>query len=157
MEKIKTSILDCGLVVLLFSIGNQQDKKTTRQFIVILLLIVSLIDTCETSVVIIKRFLFKEIVGVLAYCSVCINDLTDVAVVVTESVLIVCVHRRHCLEKYRFWCKCSNNYSDCQIISILQVKIFLSIDILLSNNRTTKSHLCFLGNGNTMLLRDACT
>ena len=34
--------------------------------------------------------------------------------------------------------------------------IFLSIDILLSNNRTTKSHLCFLGNENTMLLRDAC-
>lgn len=33
---------------------------------------------------------------------------------------------------------------------------FLSIDILLSNNRTAKSHLCFLGNGNTMLLRDAC-
>ena len=66
MEKIKTSILDCGFVVLLFSIGNQHDKKTTRQFIVFLLLIVSLIDTCETSVVIIKRFLFKEIVGVLA-------------------------------------------------------------------------------------------
>ena len=143
-------------MVLLFSIGNQQDKKTTRQFIVILLLIVSLIDTCETSVVIIKRFLFKEIVGVLAYCSVCIKDLTDVAVVVTVSVLIVCVHRRLCLDEYRFWCKCSNNYSDCQIISILQVKIFLSIDILLSNNRTAKSHLCFLGNGNTMLLRDAC-
>ena len=39
-----------------------------------------------------------------------------------------------------------------RIISIVQVKIFLSIDILLSNNRTTKSHLCFLGNGNTMLL-----
>ena len=96
MEKIKTSILDCGLVVLLFSIGNQQDKKTTRQFIVFLLLIVSLIDTCETSVVIIKRFLFKEIVGVLAYCSVCIKDLTDVAEVVTVSALIVCVHRRHC-------------------------------------------------------------
>ena len=96
------------------------------------------------------------IVGVLAYCSVCIKDLTDVAVVVTVSVLIVCVHRRHCLDKNRFWCKCSNNYSDCQIISILQVKIFLSIDILLSNNRTTKSHLCFLGNGNTKLLRDAC-
>ena len=95
MEKIKTSILDCGLVVLLFSIGNQQDKKTTRQFIVFLL-IVSLIDTCETSFVIIKRFLFKEIVGVLAYCSVCIKDLTDVAEVVTVSALIVCVHRRHC-------------------------------------------------------------
>ena len=34
--------------------------------------------------------------------------------------------------------------------------IFLSIDILLSNNRTTKIHLCFLGNGNTMSLGDAC-
>ena len=114
------------------------------------------IDTFETSVVIIKRFLFKEIVGVWAYCSDCIKDLTDVAVVVTVSVLIVCVHRRHCLEKYRFWCKCSNNYPNCQIISTVQVKIFLFIDILLSNNRTTKSHLCFLGNGNTMSLRDAC-
>ena len=35
-------------------------------------------------------------------------------------------------------------------------EIFLSIDILLSNNRTTKIHLCFLGNGNTMSLGDAC-
>ena len=34
--------------------------------------------------------------------------------------------------------------------------IFLSIDILLSNNRTTKIHLCFFGNGNTMSLGDAC-
>ena len=72
------------------------------------------------------------------------------------DTLIVCVHRRHCLEKYRFWCKYSNNYSDCQIISTVQVKIFLFIDILLSNNRTTKSHFCFLGNGNTMSLGDAC-
>ena len=34
-------------------------------------------------IIIIKKFLFKEIVGVLAYCSVGIKDLTDVAEVVT--------------------------------------------------------------------------
>ena len=47
-------------------------------------------------IIIIKKFLFKEIAGVLAYCSVGIKDFTDVAEVVTVSLLIVCVHRRHC-------------------------------------------------------------
>ena len=47
-------------------------------------------------IILIKKFLFKEIVGVLAYCSVGIKDLTDVAEVVTVSALIVCVHRRQC-------------------------------------------------------------
>ena len=47
-------------------------------------------------IIIIKKFLFKEIAGVLACRSVGIKDFTDVAEVVTVSVLIVCVHRRHC-------------------------------------------------------------